>query len=115
MSKKMKEMLEAPLPVRCGLYTPGHEVHWIPGIRFVGEPRFRATVEFHEGEQLVLFWQGPALTYYNHDLGRIQKIVEIYGQANISFNLQRSLLYVDHGEGSNVFYLSSVPLEKCTQ
>lgn len=113
MSKKINEMLDAPLPVRCGLYTPGHEVHWIPGIRFVGEPRSRATVEFHENGSLVLFWQGPALTYYNHDLERIQKLVQIHGQGSISFNLQRSLLYVENGKGSYVFYLSSVPIEKC--
>lgn len=104
------EMLEIPKPIRCGKFTPGHEVHWIPVTRFAGERRLPATVRFEDG-RILLYWFGPDAIFYNHELDRIRKVVELYGQANISFNPLRKLLYIKGKHNSSaVFYLAEEPL-----
>jgi len=111
MSNTMKEMLTTLEPKRCGGYSSGHEVHWIPAIKFSAEEKYPATVSIGTGDSLVVHWIGPDLLYFNHDLERLRKICLIQGQRHISLDPQHSLLYSSHGNsGSYVFNLSNSPL-----
>jgi hypothetical protein len=115
MSNTMKEMLTTPEPKRCGEYSSGHEVHWIPAIKFSAEERYPATVSIGTGDSLVVHWIGPDLLYFNHDLERLRQICLIQGQRNISLNVKRSLLYIEHGvSGAYVFSLSTNEINPCS-
>jgi hypothetical protein len=114
MSKTMKEMLSTPEPKRCGDYSPGHEVHWIPAIKFSPEERYPGTVSIGTGDSLVVHWIGPDLQYFTHDLERLRRICLIQGQQSISLNPKRSLLYIEHGvSGAYVFNLSTNVISPC--
>lgn len=110
MSKTIIEMLTLEQPKRCGRYSPGHEVHWIPGIRFADEPRLPATIEVAAEGYLLVHWIGPTLRFYNHESSRIRRAIEIYGQKSVSINLQRLLLYIaSEQKTALVFNLGSKP------
>lgn len=115
MSKAMKEMLTTPEPKRCGDYSPGHEPHWIPAIKFSAEERYAGTVSIGTGDSIVVHWIGPDLQYFTHDLERLRQICLIQGQQNISLNPKRSLLYIEHGvSGAYVFNLSTSAINPCS-
>ena len=114
MSNTMKEMLTTLEPKRCGGYSSGHEVHWIPAIKFSAEERYPGTVSIATGDSFVFHWIGPDLLYFNHDLERLRQICLIQGQKNVSINAKRSLLYIQHGNsGAYVFNLATSPIETC--
>jgi hypothetical protein len=114
MSKTIEEKSATPRPKRCGKYAPGHEVHWIPGIRFAGENKESVFILFGEDESIELHWLGWRKRYFNHELARLKAVVQNHGQANVGLNVQRSLLYVSTSSNSSyVFYLSQEPICEC--
>lgn len=62
------------LPRLCGLYSPGHEVHWIPGIRSAGtiyDEQNRCRLVGVEGELLIVKARDRYRCYWNHEMERL--------------------------------------------
>lgn len=72
-----------PLPKSCGLYLPGHEVHWIQGIHS-SDPGERPPVpgrilEIRDEGTVIVQLQDRALELWNHDPARLTAVVAQHG------------------------------------
>jgi hypothetical protein len=66
-----------PWPIRCALYSPGHNVHWMPGLRVANdraeEPSWEGRVTLQEGVWLTVEAQyGSTRRYAHHDPERLR-------------------------------------------
>lgn len=76
-------MGKIPPPKRCGLYLPGHEVHWIQGIHS-GDPGEIPPVRCHilgvrPSGTLLIEIEGRRLKLWTHDPGYLEAIVREHG------------------------------------
>ncbi|MGP8207113.1 MAG: hypothetical protein ACLQVK_13860 [Acidimicrobiales bacterium] len=64
----------------CGLYLPGHDVHWIQGLHAVGDavdPAQQGTlVDLHADGALAIEVAGDRRRLWNHDPERLERLVE---------------------------------------
>ena len=76
-------MHESALPParNCGLYTPGHSIHWVQARLTWNRPVSRTAVEIVElSEAGVLLWADDGLRrFWNHDLVRLRALVGQHG------------------------------------
>ena len=92
-----------PPPKSCGLYLPGHEVHWIQGIHSndPGEapPIPCCVLEVNDDGTIAVDVEGSRLELWNHDPARLSAIVDQYGDA-ASYQPSWRLLRIPHGTGA---------------
>jgi len=73
-----------PPPKSCGLYLPGHEVHWIQGIHSNDEGEIRpvhcTVVEVLDDGMIVVEISGRRLELWTHDPERLRAIVAKRGR-----------------------------------
>jgi hypothetical protein len=67
---------DVPWPSRCGLYTPGHHVHWMPGLKVANdrarEPSWEGLVARQDGIWLTVEAQyGTSRRFAQHDPERL--------------------------------------------
>jgi hypothetical protein len=107
-------MQEVIPPVRCGKYSPGHEVHWIPGIRFSGEERVPASIIFEDYTTILVSTGSSSTRYFNHEVTRLAAAAERFGMEGVSINLKRKMLYVKSSDDSFlVFNLTTEQITTC--
>lgn len=92
-----------PLPKRCGLYLPGHEVHWIQGLHSsdAGEvaPVPCRILAVSDDGTIAVNLAGERLELWTHDPGRLRALVAECGAA-VTYQKRWRLLRVAHDGGS---------------
>lgn len=102
-------------PRNCGDYSPGHEVHFIPAIRFAGEQRVSVALDI-VGKAIIIGGNGNERIYFNHQIDRIQEAISSCGVDKVSMNVKRLMLYVQSSDSSSfVFNLSKLPIGNCSR
>ena len=88
---------------RCSRYVPGHEVHYIQSRISLEEPGLveRGRVEAI-GELISVRVGGELRRYWNHDLTRFARAIELFGP-DVTLQERWSLLKVPHPGGSYCF------------
>ena len=73
-------MSPTPLPVRCGSFKPGHEVHWIQGLRSAEDDENRPLpgrlLEVDDAGRVVVEVAGDRIEFWNHEPARLMTLVD---------------------------------------
>ncbi|MRK01400.1 hypothetical protein GEV27_07670 [Aeromicrobium sp. S22] len=74
-----------PSTAACGLFRPGHSVHWIQARLTQQDPRPHTTVEVLgvTGQVITLGTQHGTINVLNHDPARLSTIVDRHGGARV--------------------------------
>lgn len=101
-------MSDEAAPRRCGLYLPGHEVHWIHGLRCGNDlesPRMDATLISVEGDgTVVLAVKGRTSRAWNHEPDRLAVLAARVDNRVILQPRWRALR-VPSRDGAYIFYI----------
>jgi hypothetical protein len=95
----------------CGLYTPGHEVHWIQGLRS-GNDRISTPSPAHligvaaDGE-VVVEVEGTVGRFWNHEPARIAFLARGV-EDRLEVNWRWSTLKVPNDHGFFLFYVADL-------
>lgn len=110
MEMSMNDELE---PRRCGLYLPGHEVHWIQALRSGNDTEHRPVpghlVEVGSDGHILLDVEGRERQFWDHQPDRIALLAGRV-RNRISVQWRWRILRVASAEGSYLFYLAD-PLD----
>jgi hypothetical protein len=102
-------MGEELLPRRCGLFTPGHEVHWIQGLRAgndVESPRVQGRLVSAEADGLIrIDLKGEVRTFWNHEPDRLE-MVAARNANRVEVQWRWRVLRVPSNSGAYLFYLA---------
>lgn len=92
-----------PRPKCCGLYLPGHEVHWIQGIhsndRGETPPVPCRVLEIRDDGTVVVDLCGERLELWSHDPVRLQALVDAHGSEG-SYQERWRLLWIPSEQGA---------------
>jgi hypothetical protein len=93
----------------CGLYTPGHQVHWIQAkLAWEGDPSEYlegALLEVDDDGWITLQVDGKALRFWNHDPARARECFEASeGRVGLPGN---SVLHAPHEDGRYCICIST--------
>ncbi len=102
-------MLTVPLVRPCGLYLPGHDVHWIQANHAARDSEHLPVqghfVDVDDDGVVVVDLAGERLFLWNHDPGRLRALVAQNGPA-ISYQRRWGLLRSEHRGGSYLFCIA---------
>jgi hypothetical protein len=97
--------MSAPL-FTCGLYLPGHDVHWIQGIQSAKDqmnlPKVGNVVEVRADGIFVVELDGQLSRLWNHDPGRLERLVA-RNDGRVSYQPRWGLLRTPSSEGDYCF------------
>jgi hypothetical protein len=95
-----------PYGIRCGSYTPGHDVHYIQARlsaeHGMGMP---ARIERVDDDGTIRFVDGSTL--WNHDPERLRAILDRFG--NDAFLMSRGVLRLPNGTGAYLICVAEAP------
>jgi hypothetical protein len=99
---------DEPAPRRCGLYLPGHEVHWIQGLRCGNDlesPRIDGTLISIEADgTIVLKVDGRTERAWNHEPNRLA-VLAARVENHVTLQRRWGALRVPSPRGAYVFYI----------
>lgn len=99
-----------PRPKCCGLYLPGHEVHWIQAHHSSDPEETRPVpcrvLEVRDNGTVVIDLFGKRLELWNHDPGRLRALVEARG-AEGSYQEHWRVLRIPSKQGA--YYVDVTP------
>jgi hypothetical protein len=99
----------------CGIYSPGHTAHHIPGLRSVSMPWLKAKVKYLGSNIFQLELEdGQILTRFNHEPGRLLDYLDWFGELAVKYQSDFSLLGIETGNGRAMFNMSKAQLGACS-
>lgn len=107
-------------PRECGLYKPGHLVHWIQARVKRNEERVPVKVDVLDDQRIRVLTAGEVQVFYHHDTSAIFTAVQNCVNAHIKLvptahliEIQSELATSMHGGVFSLFYLSIEPIAPC--
>ncbi len=111
MPGAMRRIMSKDLaPRKCGLYLPGHEVHWIQGLRSGNDtenPREEGNLIAVKDDGTIVFKvDGNIERAWNHQPQRIAALADRFRGGRVILHRRWGLLGVPHGDsGTYMFYI----------